>query len=166
VAHYRPGRPQDTPHVCAQHAHVAACSERVLWHGSPAAKPQQGVHHKLPQPMVHMPDTTESSSSQRGRRATEGWNSLAWLTAPVLNGSEGAHPSGWGVALGFGEALGPVYGERGGVRWLGTDEAVENRGGCGGDGLPEADTALVRTRCRGWPFFIAVHYVEATRTAS
>jgi hypothetical protein len=28
---------------------------------------------------------------------------------------------------------------RGGVRWLGTDGVVENRGECGGDGLPEAD---------------------------
>jgi hypothetical protein len=30
-------------------------------------------------------------------------------------------------------------GERGGVRWLGTDDVVENRGERGGDGLPEAD---------------------------
>jgi hypothetical protein len=47
------------------------------------------------------------------------------------------------------EAPGPTYGERGGVRWLGTDGATENRGRCGGDRLPKADTALVRTRCRG-----------------
>jgi hypothetical protein len=47
------------------------------------------------------------------------------------------------------------------VRWLGTNEVVENRGECGGDGLPEADTALVRTRRRGLPPFIAVHCVEA-----
>jgi hypothetical protein len=38
----------------------------------------------------------------------------------------------------------------------------KNRGECGGDGLPEADTTLVRMRCRGWPPFIAVHCVEAT----
>jgi hypothetical protein len=84
-------------------------------------------------------------------------------TALELNGGEGASPSGWGAALGFGEALGPVYGERVGVRWLGTDEVVENRAECGGDGLPEADTALVRMRRRGWSPFIAVHYVEAMR---
>jgi hypothetical protein len=43
------------------------------------------------------------------------------LTAPELNGDEGAGPLGWGAALGSGEALGPTYGERGGVRWLGID---------------------------------------------
>jgi hypothetical protein len=59
---------------------------------------------------------------------TEGRNSPTRSTAPKLNGGEGAGPSGWGAALGFGEALGPMYGERGGVRWLGTDEVVENRG--------------------------------------
>jgi hypothetical protein len=54
-------------------------------------------------------------------------------------------------------------GERGGVRWLDLDEVVENRGERGGDGLPEADMALVRTRCSGWPPFIVVHCVKATR---
>jgi hypothetical protein len=39
------------------------------------------------------------------------------------------------------EAPGPTQWERGGVRRLGTDEAVENRSGCGGDGLPEVETA-------------------------
>jgi hypothetical protein len=48
--------------------------------------------------------------------------------ASKLNDGEGAGPSGWGAALGSSEALGPTYGERGGVRWLGTDEVVENRG--------------------------------------
>jgi hypothetical protein len=56
-----------------------------------------------------------------------------------LKGGEGADPSGWGAALGSAEALGPTYGERGGVRQLGTDEVAENRGWCGSDGLPEAD---------------------------
>jgi hypothetical protein len=46
--------------------------------------------------------------------------------APKLNGVEGAGPSNWGAALGSGEALGLAYGERGGVRRLSTDEAVEN----------------------------------------
>jgi hypothetical protein len=54
-----------------------------------------------------------------------------------------------GAALGPCGALGPTHGEGGGVRQLDTDEAVENRGGCGGNGLPEADTARVRMRCRG-----------------
>jgi hypothetical protein len=43
---------------------------------------------------------------------------------------------------------------------------VENRGEHGDDGLPEAEKVLVRTRCSGWPPFIVVHCVEATRAAS
>jgi hypothetical protein len=35
-----------------------------------------------------------------------------------------------------------------GVRWLGTNEAVENKGECGGDNLPKGDTTRVRMRCR------------------
>jgi hypothetical protein len=85
------------------------------------------------------------------------------MVAPELNDGGGASPSGWGVALGSGEALGPTYGERDGVRWLGTDKVVENGGECNGDGLPEVDTVLVRMRRRGWPRFVAVHCVEATR---
>jgi hypothetical protein len=54
---------------------------------------------------------------------------------------------------------------RGGVRCLGTDEVVKNRGVCGGDGFLEADTALVWTRHRGCPPFIVVHCVGATRAA-
>jgi hypothetical protein len=106
----------------------SARSKRVPWHGSPMAKPWQDVHHKIPQPTVHSPDTIESPSSQRGRRTIEGWNSPARSTEPELNGGEGAGPSGWGAALGSSQALGPTYGERGGVRWLGTNEVVENRG--------------------------------------
>jgi hypothetical protein len=30
------------------------------------------------------------------------------------------------------------------VRWLGTDDMAENRGECGGDGLPEADKGTGR----------------------
>jgi hypothetical protein len=69
--------------------------------------------------------------------------------APELNNGEGAAPSGWGAALGSGETLGPTYEERAGIRWLGTDGAAQNRGGCGGDGLPEADMARGQTRRRG-----------------
>jgi hypothetical protein len=87
------------------------------------------------------------------------------LTTPELNGGEGVGPSGQGAALGSSKALGSAYEERGGVRWLGTDEVAENKGERSGDGLPEADTALVRTRCSGWPPFIVVHCIEATRAA-
>jgi hypothetical protein len=95
----------------------------------------------------------------------ERWSSPARSMVPELNGGEGADPSGWGIALGSREALGLAYRERGWVRWLGTDKVAKNRGECGGDGLPEADTALVRTRRRGWAPFIAVHCVKATRAA-
>jgi hypothetical protein len=66
-------------------------------------------------------------------------SSPAQLTAPELNGSEGVGSSGQGANLSSREALGPTHGERGGVRWLGTDGVVENRGEHGGDGLPEKD---------------------------
>jgi hypothetical protein len=79
-----------------------------------------------------------------------------------LNDGEGVDSSGWEAALGSSEALSPTHGEKGGVRWLGTDGVSESRGKCGGDGLPEVDTVLARTRRRGWPPFIAVHCVEAT----
>jgi hypothetical protein len=42
---------------------------------------------------------------------------------------------------------------------------AENRGKHSGDGLPGADTEMVQTRCSGWPPFIVVHCVEATRAA-
>jgi hypothetical protein len=70
---------------------------------------------------------------------------------------------GLGSNSGSGEALGPSYGKRGGVRWFGIDKVAENRGERDGAGLPEADTALVQTRCRGWHPFIAVYCVEATQ---
>jgi hypothetical protein len=67
------------------------------------------------------------------------WSSLErWMT-PELNGGEGVGASGRGATLSSGEAPGPTHGERGGVRWLGTDGMVENIGERGGDGLPEAD---------------------------
>jgi hypothetical protein len=58
---------------------------------------------------------------------------------PELNGSEGVISSSWGATPSSREAPGLVHGERGGVRWPGTDDVVENRGKRGGDGLPEAD---------------------------
>jgi hypothetical protein len=147
-----PGRPQDAARFRGQHAHGAVHSSAchgTARGGSPAANPRQGVYHKLPQPTVHSPDTVESPSSKRGRRATEGRNSPVWSTAPELNGGEGVTFLVREVALKLKEAPGPAYAERGGVSWLGTDGAAEGRGGCGGDGLPEANTARVRMRCRG-----------------
>jgi hypothetical protein len=69
---------------------------------------------------------------------TESRSSPAWSTAPELNGGEGAGPSDRGAALGFGEALRHAHGERGGVRWLGTDSVVGTEARRGGS-LPEAD---------------------------
>jgi hypothetical protein len=60
-------------------------------------------------------------------------------TMPELNGGEGVSPSGRGATPSSGKAPRPVHGERGGVRWLGTDGMVENRSERGSDGLPEAD---------------------------
>jgi hypothetical protein len=48
--------------------------------------------------------------------------------APELNGGEGVGSSSWGATPTSGEAPGPVHGERGGVRCLGTDSVEENRG--------------------------------------
>jgi hypothetical protein len=69
----------------------------------------------------------------------EGRSSSARSTAPKLNGGEGAGPSGRGAALRSGEAPGPTHGERGGVRWLGTDGVAEKRGERGDDVLSEMD---------------------------
>jgi hypothetical protein len=96
----------------------------------------------------------------------EGWNSPTRSTAPELNGSDGADPSGWGAALGSGEALGPAYRERGGVRWLGTDGAAENRGGCGGDSLSEGGSSRGVDKQMGGSSFIAAHYMGATRACA
>jgi hypothetical protein len=57
--------------------------------------------------------------------------------ASELNGGEGVTFLVREVAPKLKEALGPAYGESGGVRWLVTDGAVENRSGRGGDGLPQ-----------------------------
>jgi hypothetical protein len=127
--------------------------------------PREDVHGKHPWTSAHLPDMVLGVESKRGGKTMERRSSPVWSTASELNGGEGAGPSGSRAVLGSGEVLGPVYGERGGVRWLGTDEVVENRGECGSDGLPEVDVALVRTRRRGWPPFIAVLCVEATRDA-
>jgi hypothetical protein len=59
--------------------------------------------------------------------------------APELNCGEGVGSSRRGATLCSGEAPRPVHRERGGVRWLSSEGVAENRGECGGDGLPEAD---------------------------
>jgi hypothetical protein len=69
----------------------------------------------------------------------EMWSSPARSTAPKLNSDEGVGSSGQGATLSSGEAPGPTHGERGGVRWLGTDGMAENKGERGGDGLSEKD---------------------------
>jgi hypothetical protein len=66
-------------------------------------------------------------------------SSPPWSTVPELNSGEGADPSGWGAALGSVEALGPTHGERGGVRWLGTDCVAGTEARRGGGSLPKAD---------------------------
>jgi hypothetical protein len=104
---------------------------------------REDVHGKHSWTSAHLPDTIPSGESKRGGRTTERRSSPLQSTVLELNDSEGAGPSGRGATLSSGEALGPAYGERGGVRWLNTDEVVENRGERGSDGLPNADTALV-----------------------
>jgi hypothetical protein len=104
--------------------HCGTLGSERLWH-----EPRQGLDREHPRHTANPPDMVVSSSSKRGRQAMEGRSSPVWSTAPELNGGEGACPSGWGAALGSGEALGPTYGKRGGMRWLGTNRAVENRGG-------------------------------------
>jgi hypothetical protein len=51
------------------------------------------------------------------------------LTVPELNGGEGVVFLVWEAAPKLKDASGPAYEERGGVPWLGTDGAAENRGG-------------------------------------
>jgi hypothetical protein len=55
-------------------------------------------------------------------------SSLAQSTAPELNDGEDVGSLGRGATPSSGEAPGPTHAESGGVRWLGTDGVVENRG--------------------------------------
>jgi hypothetical protein len=100
--------------------------------GSPAAKPWQGVHNKLLQPMVHSPDTIESPSSQCGRRATEGQNSPVRSTA--LDGS-----GGWGKS---------TMPQKAAPRWVGAPVPVEEERGRlvrSGNGEPVIETGAEAT---------------------
>jgi hypothetical protein len=108
---------------------------------------------------MHSPDTVENPGLKRRWQATEGRNSPVWSTLMVSVLQVGEQL--WALVKLWDLCMGREVG----VRWLGTDEVVKNRGECGGDGLPEADTALVWMRRRGWPPFIVVHCVEATRAA-
>jgi hypothetical protein len=74
--------------------------------------PQEDVHGKHPWTSAHLPDTIPGIELKRGGRTTERRSSPTRSTTPELNDGEGAGPSGWGAALGSGEALGPAYGER------------------------------------------------------
>jgi hypothetical protein len=113
-------------------AHSACCGpattlNRPGQHRPLPAWPQQGVHRKLPQPTAHFPDTVESPSSLRGRRVTEGHNSLARSTVPELNGGEEVTWAGLGAPLGPCGAPGPAGKEGDAVR-------RNLHGGCCGSG--------------------------------
>jgi hypothetical protein len=157
------GRGQTTSRSAPRVVHDVDARRGTASDGRRLDGPREDVHGKHPWTSVHLPDMVPGAESKRGGWMTERRSSLARTMTPELNDGEGAGPSGWGAAMGPGGALGPAYGERGGVRWLGTDEVVENRGERDGDGLAEADTTLVRTGCKGWPPFIAMHYVKVTR---
>jgi hypothetical protein len=61
---------------------------------------------------------------------------------PEVNGGELVSFSGRAATLSSSEAPRPMHGKRGGMRWLGTDGMVENRGERDGDGLPEVDKGV------------------------
>jgi hypothetical protein len=82
-----------------------------------------------------------------------GRNSSTRSTVLELNSGEGVGPSGWGAALGSGEALGPVYGGRGGVRRLGTEGAAENIGGAAVTAYQRRAAVGAQTKCTGKVLF-------------
>jgi hypothetical protein len=75
-----------------------------------------------------------------------------------LTGEEEVTWAGLGGTLRPCGSLGPAYGERGGVRCLGTDEAAENRGGCGGDNLPEGGSGGVVDKMNGRVLFYSCEH--------
>jgi hypothetical protein len=99
--------------------HGAASDDRRL------GCPREDVHGKHPWTSAHLPNTVPDAKSKRGGWTTERRSSPTQSIAPELNGGEGAGPSGRGAALRSGEALEPTHGERGGVRWLSTDEVAD-----------------------------------------
>jgi hypothetical protein len=103
--------------------HGVQCTALARGMALPVTADDWTAREKHPWTLVHLPDMVPGAELKRGGWTTE------------LNGGECADPSGWGAALGSGEALGPAYGERGWVRWLGTNEVAKNRGVCVGDGV-------------------------------
>jgi hypothetical protein len=75
-----------------------------------------------------------------------------------LNGSEDVAFLVREAAPKLKEAPGPTYGERGGVRWLGIDGAVENRGGATAMAYWRKAAVGARTKCTGeCPFYSCEH---------
>jgi hypothetical protein len=67
--------------------------------------------------------------------------------APEFNGGEGVTILVQEAALKLKEAPSPAYGKRGGVRWLGTDGATENRGGVVGTAYRRKAAVGACTKC-------------------
>jgi hypothetical protein len=59
---------------------------------------RQGLHREHPRCTANPPDMVESSSSKRGRRATEGRSSPVRSMAPELNSGEGVAFLVWEAA--------------------------------------------------------------------
>jgi hypothetical protein len=85
---------------------------------------------------------------------------------PELNGGEGVAFLVREVASKLKEALGPAYGERGGVRWLGTDGAAKNRGGVVATAYRRKAAVGAQTKCTGKVPFIVAYRIEATRACT
>jgi hypothetical protein len=66
-----------------------------------------------------------------------------------LNGGEGITFLVREATLKLMEAPGPAYGEGGGVRWLATDRAAENRGGAAMTAYRRKATVGAQTKCTG-----------------
>jgi hypothetical protein len=83
---------------------------------------------------------------------------------PELNDGEGVAFLVREAALKLKEAQGLAYEERGGVRWLGTDGAVENRGGAAAMAYRRKAAVGAQTKCTGKVPFIAAS-IKTDRTA-
>jgi hypothetical protein len=110
---------------------------------------QEGVLEVHPWATAHLPDTVQSTSSQRGGQATEARSSPVRSTAPELNEGEGGGPTARGAALSSSKPPGPAHEDRKRVRWL-TRRGQER---------------WCRREAMGWPPFIVVPCVGATRPA-
>jgi hypothetical protein len=125
--------------------------------GSPVAKPWQGVHRKLSQPMVHSPDTIESPSSRCGRRATEGQNSPVCSTALDGSGGRGKSTMPRKATPRWVGAPGPVEEERGRLVRSGNGEPVVEIGAEAAASLPADGEASGVNKMHGeGPFYACV----------